>query len=108
MPFSIDSAAVNVPSYPSHAVEANPANTVEMRSRWRYLRVDEVIERTTTVAVSRLAKPRRWLGLLCASTPDYLPGAIPRVPTVAAISALQNTAPPIGRRHCSSWGESRG
>jgi len=68
MPFSIDSAAVNVPSYPSHAVEANPANTVQMHSRWRYLRADEVIERTTTVAVSRLAKPR-WLGLLCASTP---------------------------------------
>jgi hypothetical protein len=56
MAFSIDSGAVNVPSYPSHGVEANPANTVEMRSRRHYLRTDEMIERTATVAVSRLAK----------------------------------------------------
>jgi hypothetical protein len=29
VPFSIDSIAVNAPSYPAHAVEANPAIALE-------------------------------------------------------------------------------
>jgi hypothetical protein len=33
MPFSIDSRTVNAPSYPSIAVEANPAISVKMAIR---------------------------------------------------------------------------
>jgi hypothetical protein len=33
MPFSIDSRTVNAPSYPSHAVEANPAKYAQMAIR---------------------------------------------------------------------------
>jgi hypothetical protein len=33
MPLSIDSRTVNAPSYPSHAVEANPAKYTQMAIR---------------------------------------------------------------------------
>jgi hypothetical protein len=35
MPFLIDSMAVSASSYPSHAIEANPANSLEMPYRQR-------------------------------------------------------------------------
>jgi hypothetical protein len=33
---SADSSAANAPSYPAHAVEANPANTIEMADLMGY------------------------------------------------------------------------
>jgi hypothetical protein len=79
MPFSIDSVAVNVPSYPAIAVEANPANSIKMRSRSRDGRDYFAIHFANGEGPLGSGHQRRV-------TPDHVPGAIRRMRTAAAIS----------------------
>jgi hypothetical protein len=55
MPFSIDSINVNAPSYPSRAVEANPAMSGQMASRRWYCETRAAIGRVATAVLSAVS-----------------------------------------------------